>query len=33
MNNIKDYQTAIITYISGMTDSYAIETYNDVVKY
>lgn len=28
MNNIKDYQTAIITYISGMTDSYAIETYN-----
>ncbi|MEF2835087.1 MAG: deoxyguanosinetriphosphate triphosphohydrolase family protein [Clostridia bacterium] len=33
MNNIKDYQTAIITYISGMTDSYAIETYNDIVKY
>ena len=33
MNNIKDYQTAIITYISGMTDSYAIETYNDVVIY
>lgn len=32
MNNIKDYQTAIITYISGMTDSYAIETYNDIVK-
>ena len=33
MNNIKDYQIAIITYISGMTDSYAIETYNDIVKY
>ena len=33
MNNIKDYQAAIITYISGMTDSYAIETYNDIVKY
>lgn len=33
MNNIKDYQKAIITYISGMTDSYAIETYNDIVKY
>ena len=33
INNIKDYQTAIITYISGMTDSYAIETYNDIVKY
>ena len=33
MNNIKAYQTAIITYISGMTDSYAIETYNDIVKY
>lgn len=33
MNDIKDYQKAIITYISGMTDSYAIETYNDVVKY
>ena len=25
MNDIKDYQKAIITYISGMTDSYAIE--------
>ena len=33
MNNRKDYQKAIITYISGMTDSYAIETYNDIVKY
>lgn len=33
MNDIKDYQKAIITYISGMTDSYAIETYNDIVKY
>ena len=33
MNNIKDYLKAIITYISGMTDSYAIETYNDIVKY
>ena len=30
MNDIKDYQKAIITYISGMTDSYAIETYNDI---
>lgn len=33
MNNPKDYIYAIITYISGMTDSYAIETYNDIVKY
>ena len=33
MNNRKDYLRAIITYISGMTDSYAIETYNDIVKY
>ena len=33
MNNINDYKRAIITYISGMTDSYAIETYNDIVKY
>jgi dGTPase len=33
MNNINDYKKAIITYISGMTDSYAIETYNDIVKY
>ncbi len=33
MNDIHDYQKAIITYISGMTDSYAIETYNDIVKY
>lgn len=33
MNDIKNYQKAIITYISGMTDSYAIETYNDIVKY
>ena len=33
MNNISDYKSAIVTYISGMTDSYAIETYNDIVKY
>ena len=33
MNKKSDYSKAIITYISGMTDSYAIETYNDIVKY
>ena len=31
MNNIKDYQTAIITYISGMTDNFAIEIYNEII--
>ena len=33
MNNQKDYAKGIITYISGMTDSYAIQTYNDIVKF
>ena len=33
MHKKSDYSKAIITYISGMTDSYAIETYNDIVKY
>jgi len=29
----KDYYRAIITYISGMTDNYAIDMYNKIIKY
>lgn len=28
-----DYKKAIITYISGMTDNFAIETYNDIISF
>ena len=31
VNNKKDYYKAIIYYISGMTDNYAIETYNYII--
>ena len=31
MNNEKDYYKAIIYYISGMTDNYAIEMYNKII--
>lgn len=33
MDNEKDYDKAIITYISGMTDNYAIETYNEIIRF
>ena len=29
----KDYIRAVITYISGMTDNYAIETYYNIVSF
>ncbi|MGN1330100.1 MAG: deoxyguanosinetriphosphate triphosphohydrolase family protein [Clostridia bacterium] len=33
MNNEKDYFRAIIYYISGMTDNYATEMYNKIIKF
>lgn len=33
MNNEKDYYRAILDYISGMTDNYAIETYNEIISW
>ncbi len=33
MNNEKDYYKAIITYISGMTDNYAIKMYNNIITF
>lgn len=33
MNNPSDYSKAIVCYISGMTDNYAIESYNSIIKF
>ena len=33
LNNDKDYYKAIITFISGMTDKFAIDTYNEIIKF
>lgn len=33
MNNAKDYFKAIIYYISGMTDNFAIEIYNEIIRF
>jgi dGTPase len=33
IENEKDYYKAIIYYISGMTDNYAIEMYNKIIKF
>ncbi len=33
INNEKDYFRAIIYYISGMTDNFAIETYNEIIRF
>ena len=33
MNKHTDYYKAIIYYISGMTDNYAIERYNSIIKF
>ena len=33
VKNEEDYLKAIITYISGMTDNYAIDMYNKIIKY
>ena len=32
MKNEKDFNQAIIYYISGMTDNYAMETYNKITE-
>ena len=33
LNNEKDYYQAIIYYISGMTDNFAIEIYNEIIHF
>lgn len=33
ISNLTDYKRAIITYISGMTDKFAIETYNQIISF
>lgn len=33
INNPKDYYSAIIYYIAGMTDNYAIDTYKEIIHY
>lgn len=33
INNAKDYFKAIIYYISGMTDNFAIEIYNEIIRF
>lgn len=33
IENEYDYKKAIITYISGMTDNFAIETYNEIISF
>ena len=33
ISNKQDYIRAVITYISGMTDNYAIETYNSIISF
>ncbi|MBQ6796740.1 MAG: hypothetical protein IJP10_01885, partial [Clostridia bacterium] len=33
IGNEKDYCKAVLLYISGMTDNYAIETYNEIISF
>lgn len=33
MDNENDYKKAVITYISGMTDKYAMDTFNEIVSF
>ena len=33
ISNETDYKKAIITYISGMTDKFAIETYDEIISF
>lgn len=33
LNNVKDYYKAIIYYIAGMTDNFAIEIYNEIIHF
>lgn len=33
LNNKQDYYKAIITFISGMTDKYAVDVYNEIIRF
>ena len=33
INNEKEYYSAIISYIAGMTDKYAIDLYNEIIHF
>lgn len=33
LNNLKDYERAIIDYMSGMTDNYIVKIYNEIVSF
>lgn len=33
INNAKDYYKSIITFISGMTDKYAMDVYNEIIRF
>ena len=33
MEKEKEYSRAIIYYISGMTDNFAIDTYNEIIRF
>ena len=33
INNAKDYNKSIITFISGMTDKYAMDVYNEIIRF
>ena len=33
LNNPKDFYQSIIYYISGMTDNFAIDMYNEIISY
>lgn len=33
LNNLKDYERAIIDYMFGMTDNYIVKTYNEIVSF
>ena len=33
LSNLEDYERAIVDYISGMTDQYIINVYNEIVSF
>jgi len=33
IDNVRDFYKAIIYYISGMTDNFAIEIYNEIINF
>ena len=33
ISNEKDFSKAIISYISGMTDNFAIDMYNEIIRF